>query len=327
MKKLYFLSFLLTGSLAFAQISYPIHEPFNYDANSNLGGQGLWVNANSGVEVTIADNGLSYSGLAASSGRSAVVTPGSGIDPQYITGEDITAGTIYLSYLVNINDMPATFTSGGYHIGIGKGTTFGSTVWIKPGTSENTFNIGINKRTTSAATVYHEDDFNLNQTLLVVVSYDFTSHTAKMWVNPAANTLGLANEPTGFLLAETGANVSASNMFFIRQGGANDTPGMIIDEMRYGLSWSSVTPSGPLSVKDNNIDGLKIYPNPVTRGSFQISTDANGVKDVVIFDVLGKQVVKTVTENTVNVSNLTAGVYIVKVTENGKTATKKLVVK
>lgn len=82
-----------------------------------------------------------------------------------------------------------------------------------------------------------------------------------------------------------------------------------------------------LSVKENTIEGLKVYPNPVTRGSFQISTDANGTKDVLIFDVLGKQVVKTTTENTVNVSNLTAGVYIVKVTENGKTATKKLVVK
>lgn len=82
-----------------------------------------------------------------------------------------------------------------------------------------------------------------------------------------------------------------------------------------------------LSVKQNQIEGLKIYPNPVTNGTFFINTTSDSTKDVVVYDVLGKQVVKASTTNAVNVSNLKTGVYIVKITEEGKTATRKLVIR
>ena len=59
-----------------------------------------------------------------------------------------------------------------------------------------------------------------------------------------------------------------------------------------------------------------------------ISSILVSLKTVAIYDVLGKQVLNTVVTNeTVNVSGLTSGVYIVKVTEEGKTATRKLVVR
>jgi hypothetical protein len=49
---------------------------------------------------------------------------------------------------------------------------------------------------------------------------------------------------------------------------------------------------------------------------------------VQIFDIVGKEVVKAdVINNAVNVANLEAGVYIVKITEEGKTATRKLIIK
>ena len=76
------------------------------------------------------------------------------------------------------------------------------------------------------------------------------------------------------------------------------------------------------------IAGLAMYPNPVTGNVLNISSTANAAMNVAIFDVLGKQVINTkVNNNTVNVSSLNAGVYIVKVTEDGKTATRKLVVR
>ena len=88
-----------------------------------------------------------------------------------------------------------------------------------------------------------------------------------------------------------------------------------------------VTLGGNLGISQNAIDGLKVYPNPVTNGMFYINTTADQTKDVVVYDVLGKEVVKTKTTNAVNVSNLKSGVYIVKITEEGKTATRKLVIK
>ncbi|PKW28609.1 lamin tail domain-containing protein [Flavobacterium lindanitolerans] len=82
-----------------------------------------------------------------------------------------------------------------------------------------------------------------------------------------------------------------------------------------------------LGIKDNEIAGLKVYPNPVTNGKLFITSNANVEKTVAIYDVLGKQVVNTTATESVNVSNLKGGVYIVKITEEGKTATRKLVIK
>ncbi|MGH2667196.1 T9SS type A sorting domain-containing protein [Flavobacterium sp.] len=83
----------------------------------------------------------------------------------------------------------------------------------------------------------------------------------------------------------------------------------------------------PLSVvKRNEIDGLKIYPNPVKTNLF-VTSNSFETKQVEIYNVLGKIVLLTkVTNAPVNVSALTTGVYMIKVTEEGKTATRKLVI-
>ena len=85
--------------------------------------------------------------------------------------------------------------------------------------------------------------------------------------------------------------------------------------------------NGVLSIAKNNISGLSIYPNPVTGKTFNVTSANNGDMSVVIYDVIGKQVLNTkVINNTVNIANLNAGIYIVKITEEGKTATRKLVI-
>ncbi|HBD25619.1 T9SS type A sorting domain-containing protein [Flavobacterium sp.] len=77
----------------------------------------------------------------------------------------------------------------------------------------------------------------------------------------------------------------------------------------------------------NAIDGLTMYPNPLKGNTLYLTSTANADMSVQIFDIVGKEVVKsTVINNSVNVSGLNAGVYIVKVTEEGKTATRKLVI-
>ncbi|VXB25441.1 Por secretion system C-terminal sorting domain-containing protein [Flavobacterium sp. 9AF] len=76
------------------------------------------------------------------------------------------------------------------------------------------------------------------------------------------------------------------------------------------------------------IAGLKMYPNPLTGNILNFSSNANAAMTVQVYDVLGKEVVKgNVINNTFNTGNLNAGIYIVKITEEGKTATRKLVVK
>ncbi|RZJ33111.1 MAG: T9SS type A sorting domain-containing protein [Flavobacterium sp.] len=82
-----------------------------------------------------------------------------------------------------------------------------------------------------------------------------------------------------------------------------------------------------LGVNHNDIAGLAIYPNPVSGGNVYITSASNQSKSVVIYDILGKTVVNTTTDSAVNVSNLKGGVYVMKITEAGKTATRKLVIK
>ncbi|MCK6607513.1 MAG: T9SS type A sorting domain-containing protein [Flavobacterium sp.] len=89
-------------------------------------------------------------------------------------------------------------------------------------------------------------------------------------------------------------------------------------------SFSDVTLS---SSSFNAIEGLTMYPNPLKGNTLYLTSTANADMSVQIFDVLGKEVVKSnVINNAVNVSGLNAGIYIVKVTEEGKTATRKLVI-
>lgn len=79
---------------------------------------------------------------------------------------------------------------------------------------------------------------------------------------------------------------------------------------------------------NGEIDGFQLYPNPVTNGKVYINTTANAPKQILIFDVLGTQVLlTTILGPELNLSELGAGVYILRVFENNKVATRKLIVK
>jgi len=81
------------------------------------------------------------------------------------------------------------------------------------------------------------------------------------------------------------------------------------------------------SVSNNTIDGFAMYPNPV-NGVLNITTAQNLDKNVQIFNILGKQVLaQTISANTINVSKLNAGIYLIKVEEAGNVVTSKLVVR
>ena len=79
-------------------------------------------------------------------------------------------------------------------------------------------------------------------------------------------------------------------------------------------------------IKD--IDGLSIYPNPVSNGKIYITSTLNKPKEVKIYDVLGKMAMsETIIGKELNVSNLNPGVYILRIKENDLSTTRKLVVR
>jgi len=77
-----------------------------------------------------------------------------------------------------------------------------------------------------------------------------------------------------------------------------------------------------------DIEGFSMYPNPVTTGKVYISTTKNEAKEIMIYDVLGTLVLKTVIlGKELHVGDLDAGVYVLRVFEKDKVATRKLIIK
>ncbi len=300
----------------------PYYEGFNYTAGSNLGAQQRWTNVNSGDEVVIAAGSLSYPNTAVSTGNSASFL-GAGKDP-FTPFTPITTGTIFASVLIKVADLTTTTaTTGTYFLGLtdsGKG--YQGRLFAKP--SGTGYVLGFDS--TSTTTNYATTVFNVNDTVLVVMSFDFNTLTYSVWFNP---DITLPNPPTPSLTKlitlPTPPAVLNFGGFQIRQDSDTTTPSLVLDELRIAPDFNSLGLN--LAVAQNEINGLKVYPNPVKNGNLFITSDSNNAKAVVIYDIIGKQVVNTtITNQPVNVASLKAGIYVVKITEDGKTATRKLVI-
>lgn len=95
---------------------------------------------------------------------------------------------------------------------------------------------------------------------------------------------------------------------------------------QFGFSQSIAT----LPPSNQNIEGLSIYPNPVNNGRqyIYITSKRSLSKTVEFYNVLGKKIFATVLSGKeLNISKLSSGVYILKITENNTTETRKLVIK
>ena len=76
------------------------------------------------------------------------------------------------------------------------------------------------------------------------------------------------------------------------------------------------------------LQNVKIVPNPSTNSFVTVTSTFNEDIDVVVFDMLGKQISNQILQNNkLDVSGLTSGIYLLKISQKEKTTTKKLVVK
>jgi hypothetical protein len=231
---------------------------------------------------------------------------------------------------MNIGSMAGvTDANGGYIAGFGEtNTNLGATLWTKR-VDDSNFNLGVEVKTANAAnTTFNTTSYQTGQTYFVIVGYTFNAATAddvvNLWVNPVVGS----PEPTATITdTHAATDLPNASRFFLRQDSSTETPTVQVDELRIGTTWVDVVPA-TAGLNDNNIDGLTMYPNPLSGNTLYLTSTANADMSVQIFDLLGKEVVKAnVINNTVNVAKLTAGVYVVKITEEGKTATRKLVIK
>ncbi len=208
----------------------------------------------------------------------------------------------------------------------------------------------------ATATTGFDQKFNVVAGSSVTVSFWYkaartngatTGNTARIWgvftdpssatpttpINPPGTT-GAADDPlrnsnTYLAQASTWTQVTITSQVpvgatvFQLQFRAYNGATVSFDNISFSSPGASVLSSSSF----NAIDGLKMYPNPLSGNTLYLTSTANAEMSVQIFDIVGKEVIKSnVMNNTVNVSGLNAGVYIVKITEEGKTATRKLAI-
>lgn len=292
----------------------PYQEPFPYAAGNSLGAEQKWSNVNTGDSILATAGSLSYAGFT-SSGNS-VTFSGAGIDC-FTPFTSTTSGTVYASFIVNVSDLTNVTTGETYFAGL-TDPARGYKARLFSKVTAGQYQLGFDAASTT--TNYDATLRNPGDIVFVVMGYDFGTNTLSAWLNPNLGTLTAATPAT--LTSTPAAPITDLGGFILRQDAANTTPTIIFDELRV-----STTIGGLLAVAQNNITGLKVYPNPVSNGTVFIETAANAEKTVTVYDVLGKQVLNTTTsENAINVSNLRGGVYVIKITEEGKTATRKLVI-
>jgi hypothetical protein len=299
----------------------PYVETFPYTAGTALGASQKWEYFSAGADITVSNPSLTYAGYP--SADNAVTMTGSGND--CITPfTDTTAGTIYVSFLLKVNNTTniTTFPIATYFAAFTKSTPSYQARLFLNTTSATAYQIGL-EANASTTTNFDTTSRNVGDTLLIVMSYNFSSKVLSAWINPTSVASTATATPT--LTSTSTAGITDIGGFALRQDLYNSTPNMTIDEIRIATNLTQLLSNDQFN---SEIAGLKIYPNPVTNGTLFVDTTTNGDKSITIFDLLGKQVFNTTTSsNSINIGSINTGLYIIKVTEDGKTSTSKLMIK
>lgn len=179
----------------------------------------------------------------------------------------------------------------------------------------NTRAICIRNGSLSASTV---PDGIGNLTITTKLIFTGTSGTFNLRVN--GNIVGtIPYSATTTTTTITGINIADDVIVSITDNSTTSNRVAIDD-----LSWTCY--SGSLGFKKLDQEDFTIYPNP-SKGNFNINFDnSNRDYNIEIFSLLGQMVFKK--ENTrsssVSVTNLQKGTYLVKITKDSKSITKKI---
>jgi hypothetical protein len=314
-------------------ISFPVIEHFDYTDGVNLGDQNSWSMLNSGDQMTVTSGNLEYTGLETSTGNK-ITFEESGSET-YTAFPDVTSGNVYASFLLKVTAFQTgtniDLTDGGYIAALAGSTSgYDARFWVRPNpdTSGSTFDIGFGSE--SSNPTFSSGTYALNDVLFVVMAYNMDDATVSTWVNPDASSFG-GTIPTATITSTDTNAPAAINLFVLRQDSNNETPFIELDALRISNSWADVTPKdATASLNNNSIDGFAAYPNPVTNNKLTITSNSSDKKQVTIFNVLGKKVLTSSflgTKSNVDVSTISSGLYILKVTEGSRISTSKLVIK
>jgi len=309
----------ITASVTFSVVqtqTLPTSDSFDYTATETLAAQAPWTNYFSGDDILIESGSLSYSTLMGQG--NSVSFDGSGADA-VVDYTPTSSGKIYASFMFKVTAFDASAVNGYFAVLRTNGGSYESRLWISPVTA-TTYSIGISNGGT--LTQVNSTVHNLNDVVFVVFNYDIDNDMVNAWINPS---LG-GSEPAADISEASTSTGNTFSQFMIRQDSTTETPFIVMDELRGGTSWTDVTPA-TLGVSQLNSNNFKIYPNPTNTGFVNLTTANSGDIYARVFDILGKQVLsRKVENNLLDISNLNSGMYILRLSQDNATVSKKLII-
>jgi len=242
MKKLTFIKYVLLIVFAIclksATAQLLLEDNFNYSGLLTANG---WTAHSAGGTnaINTAVSSLSYTNYTSSGiGNMAVIDT---------TGEDVNktfthvdTGSVYVSFLVNVQKAKA---SGDYFLNLGQaamGTTFAGRVYVKYDSGTGKIAFGVSKSSNTPS--YTAFSYDYNTTYLLVLKYSFLTgdDNVNLFVNPAINDV----EPTADLTnTMVGNDLSLVGSVALRQGNASNAPKLQIDGIRVAKRWIDVLPN------------------------------------------------------------------------------------
>lgn len=122
------------------------------------------------------------------------------------------------------------------------------------------------------------------------------------------------------LTLQQGVTFSSTTLQYCTAGDARQS---IIDNFGWSITDAGLATgcSDSLSTTDFS-NSIIMYPSPVKN---ILNIDGLVVKDVVIYSVLGKAVLKINKQNTIDVGSLSKGIYFIKVSDGINASTKKFI--
>lgn len=297
----------ITSSVSFTNYelsTLPAVENFSY-ADGSLTNQNKWIN----IGGTAGD-------LLVSSGQ-VVVQHGTASEDAAMPFSS-TQGAVYFAFDLSVNSPGGIITGGDYeYFAFLKDDGFNYTARIDIVNAPNggDYTVGIGLGSTAEAT--WASDLTFGDYYRIVVKYDQDLNIAQLWVNPIQETDPSISSTDG---ADPGITVS---QFGLRQSASSLNEGVMLDNLVVAQTFAQT-----LSTENFESAGsFKLYPNPSNTGFVTIKSNQMGAVQAQVFDLLGKQVINTVVNNErIDVSNLNAGVYVIKLTQDKNTATKKLII-
>jgi len=183
-------------------------------------------------------------------------------------------------------------------------------------------------------------DLAQNETYDTTIETGYSSQWVRVWIDMNDNYVFEDDEVilTNTYLASVGIHTVpitipsdatlGSHIMRVKVNWSSEVPADACEETSYGETEDyTVVITEALGIDDVELADLRIYPNPVDGNYVTIKSPIGGDKQIELFDINGRRVLSTIiTGDTLDISSINTGFYIVEVTINGYKKVSKLII-